>query len=83
VEREAEASRVAVTETGRSTRLPGPGSIGGRGWTRSRGVVVELVCFGLRTFLGKITGVHRAYCWVVLRPMMAQLLIRYSGRLVT
>jgi len=33
-------------------------------------------------FWGKITGVHQAYCWVVLRPMMVQLLVRYSGRLV-
>lgn len=68
---------------GRSTRLPGPGSIGGgRGWTRS-GRVVELVCLGLGLFLGaNITGVLWAYYWAVLRPMMDQLLVRYSDCLV-
>lgn len=33
-------------------------------------------------FFGEITGVHWWNCWVVLRPMMAQLLVRYSGRSV-
>lgn len=49
------------------------------GWTRS-GRVVELVCLGLGFFFlgANITGVLWAYYWAVLRPMIDQLLVRYS-----